>query len=185
MKDQETKLHLGCGKRYLQGWVHVDLANYPHIDYPNQDIADLSIFKGCSVSEIYVAHAFEYFTREEAIGVLEEWHHVLIAGGILRISVPDFQSLVDVYIQCGNLALIHGLIFGNMAVKDTEIWHHTVYDEASLSALLLSAGFRGIHRWDWRDFFPPGYDDYSAAYIPHMDFENGTLVSLNLMGVKR
>ena len=27
------KLHLGCGERYLEGFIHVDLAKYDHIDY--------------------------------------------------------------------------------------------------------------------------------------------------------
>ena len=27
------KLHLGCGERYLEGFIHVDLAQYDHIDY--------------------------------------------------------------------------------------------------------------------------------------------------------
>ena len=31
------KLHLGCGNRYLSGYAHIDLADYPHIDY-KQDI---------------------------------------------------------------------------------------------------------------------------------------------------
>jgi predicted SAM-dependent methyltransferase len=29
----EIKLHLGCGKRYIPGFIHIDLADYPHIDY--------------------------------------------------------------------------------------------------------------------------------------------------------
>lgn len=182
---EEIKLHLGCGEKYLDGWIHIDLSHYPHIDYPSHDIATLPMFEDNVISEIYAAHVFEYFSREKAIEVLKEWHRVLEFGGTLRLSVPDFQSLVSVYIQHGNLTLIHGLLFGNMKVENKEFWHRTVYDEASLSTLLLATGFRSIYRWDWRDFFPPDYDDYSAAYIPHMDFEHGTLVSLNLVGVKR
>jgi len=142
------------------------------------------MFKDNSVSEIYAAHVFEYFTRENAVKVLREWHRTLKYEGILRLSVPDFQSLVDVYTRFRNLTLVHGLLYGNMLVEGSEIWHRTVYDEASLSTLLLSTGFRGIRKWDYREFFPEGYDDYSAAYIPHMD-TSGILVSLNLMGVKR
>ena len=29
------KLHLGCGKKYIDGFTHVDLQDYDHIDYRN------------------------------------------------------------------------------------------------------------------------------------------------------
>ena len=28
-----VKLHLGCGKRFIPGYVHVDLARFDHIDF--------------------------------------------------------------------------------------------------------------------------------------------------------
>jgi predicted SAM-dependent methyltransferase len=62
----EIKLHLGCGKRYIPGFIHIDLADYPHIDY-KRDIADLSIFPVESVDLIYCSHALQYFDREEAL----------------------------------------------------------------------------------------------------------------------
>ena len=42
---KKIKLHLGCGKRYLPGYTHIDIDNEPHIDYPNTDISDLKMFK--------------------------------------------------------------------------------------------------------------------------------------------
>ena len=37
------KIHLGCGKRYLPGFVHVDLLDAPHIDY-RHDVRTLPMF---------------------------------------------------------------------------------------------------------------------------------------------
>ncbi|GHV06377.1 hypothetical protein AGMMS50229_11080 [Campylobacterota bacterium] len=45
---------------------------------------------------------------------------------------------------------------------------------------MTEAGFTNIRRYDWRETEHSGIDDYSQAYIPHMDRENGTLVSLNV-----
>ena len=42
--DREIKLHLGRGKRYIPGFVHIDLDDYPHIDY-RSEISDLSMFE--------------------------------------------------------------------------------------------------------------------------------------------
>ena len=47
----------------------------------------------------------------------------------------------------------------------------------------LEAGFARVRRWDWRATEHAGIDDYSQAYLPHMDKENGTLVSLNLEAI--
>ena len=67
------------------------------------------------------------------------------------------------------------------------IYHKTVYDLTSLKWMLEGAGFRHVHRWDWRKVFvgkDEGYDDYSQAYVPHMDKEHGILISLNLEAEK-
>ena len=95
---KKVNLHLGCGKRYLPGYIHIDINEYPHIDY-NHDIKTLPMFSDKSVDLIYTCGTFEYFDRYEAINILKEWSRVLKPKGILRISVPDFDSIVKVYLQ--------------------------------------------------------------------------------------
>ena len=90
---EKINLHLGCGKRYLTGYIHIDLDEYPHIDYKH-DIKTLPMFSDKSVDLIYTCGTFEYFDRYEAINILKEWSRVLKPRGILRISVPDFDSIV-------------------------------------------------------------------------------------------
>ena len=38
--------------------------------------------------------------------------------------------------------------------------------------------------WDWRKVDHGKFDDHSQAYIPHMQKETGTLISLNIEAVK-
>jgi hypothetical protein len=45
---------------------------------------------------------------------------------------------------------------------------------------LNSVGFVDVRRYDWRDTEHAHVDDYSQAYVPHMDKENGILISLNV-----
>ena len=175
------QLHLGCGPRRLPGFVHVDLADFEHIDY-RHDIAALPMFGDETVDLIYCAHALEYFDRRQVLKVLAEWRRVLKAGGLLRLAVPDFEALAAVYREYGDLNLIIGPLYGRMAVagETDAIYHKTVYDFQALAAVLKQAGFSDIRRYDWRRTRHLDYDDFSQAYIPHMDKTNGKLISLNV-----
>jgi predicted SAM-dependent methyltransferase len=176
------QLHLGCGKRYIPGFVHVDLADYPHIDH-RSDVSDLSMFNDGVADLIYASHVLEYFDRFEALDVLAEWRRVLKPGGVLRVAVPDFAALVEVYRRYGKLSMIIGPLYGRMEVAPGSqrfIYHRTVYDFQSLRETLEIAGFTNVRRYDWRQTVHKDHDDFSQAYIPHMDKENGLLISLNV-----
>ena len=84
------KLHLGCGKRYLEGFIHVDIAEFQHIDY-QLPVDDLSTFKSNEADEIYASHVLEYFDRNDVINVLNEWRRVLKPGGF-KISCTKFPK---------------------------------------------------------------------------------------------
>lgn len=182
------KLHLGCGKRYIPGFVHIDLNDFPHIDY-RHDIRNLPEIKSSSVDLIYFCHGIEYFDRVEIIDVLGEWKRVLKKGGILRLAVPDFVALVKVYKKYGDLNKIIGPLYGRWEIKGQKgkvnvLYHKTVYDFSSIKTLLESQGFDSVKRYDWRKTIHKDYDDYSQAYIPHMDKKHGVLISLNIEAIK-
>jgi predicted SAM-dependent methyltransferase len=180
-----TKLYLGCGERFLPGFVHIDLADFPHVDH-RHDIRTLPMIADDSVGLIYSSHAFEYFDRTEIIDVLAEWKRVLHPHGILRVAVPDFEALAGIYARDHDLSRIIGPIFGRWQIPGTAetIYHRTIYDFAALKTVLESAGFRDVRRYDWRETIHKDHDDYSQAYIPHMDKVHGTLISLNVEATK-
>ena len=181
------KLHLGCWSRYIPGWVHVDLCDMPHIDY-NRDIRDLKCFDDASVDVIYSSHSFEYFDRFEAVDILKEWRRVLKVGGVLRLSVPDFKALIKIYEQTDDLHKVIGPLFGRMTIDtvvgERVLYHKTVWDQKKLSEFLQDNGFADIALWDWKSTEHSQVDDHSQAFYPHMDKENGTMVSLNIEAVK-
>jgi len=185
-QESGLKIHLGCGKRYLPGYVHVDVDDFPHITYKH-DIASLPMFDDGSADILYSCGALPYFDRCEVMDVLKEWYRVLKKGGILRLSVPDFDSIIRIYIQSdrdlsslGVLGPLYGRWHINTASGKTLFYHKTVYNFRALSTLLESIGFGNVRREDWQNVMPSGYDDYSMAYVPHMDKENGILLSLNV-----
>jgi predicted SAM-dependent methyltransferase len=178
-----TKLHLGCGKRILDGWVHIDTSDYDHIDF-NQSISDLSMFPDSTVEIIYCSHALEYFDRDQAFNVLKEWGRVLTDSGTLFIAVPDFVSLTQIYSETGKIKNIIGPLFGRMnsGIDNIMIYHKTVYDEESLRSLMQECGFINIERYDPIAFLSEidkEFDDHSLAFFPHMD-RTGIQVSLCL-----
>ncbi|MGH7660526.1 MAG: class I SAM-dependent methyltransferase [Vulcanimicrobiaceae bacterium] len=86
---EKLKLHVGCGKRHIPGWTHVDQVAFPHVDHV-QDIRHLRDLSEGSAKIIYACQVIEYFDRDEVVPILAEWRRVLVPGGILRLSVPNF-----------------------------------------------------------------------------------------------
>ena len=43
---------------------------------------------------------------------------------------------------------------------------------------------KNVIEYDWRETEHSEFDDHSQAYIPHMDKDNGTLISLNVECIK-
>lgn len=182
-KYKKIKLHIGCGKRFIPNFIHIDKDYYEHLDY-QRNIVDLNIFKNNSVDIIYACHCFNYLDNDDARKALKEWHRVLKKDGILRIAVPDFAAIVKVYKRFKDLKLVKRLVTGYYKGKLGVDYHRAVYDEKALKELLLECGFSKVHRYDWRKTEHAQYDDYSQAYLPHMDKEHGIHMSLNLEAIK-
>ena len=176
------KLHIGCGKKYLSGYKHLDVIDYEHVDFVC-DARNLSIIENESVSEIYACHILEHVERGEVAGVLSEWSRVLKSDGIIRVAVPNFESVVKEYLENKNLKSFQGLLYGGQTYDYN--FHHVAFDYSMLKTMMEEAGLSDVSKYDWRDFLPEDYDDFSRAYIPHMDFDNGRPMSLNVIAKKK
>jgi predicted SAM-dependent methyltransferase len=180
-QDRSLKLHLGCGERYLPGFLHVDSRKLDHIDVV-ADIQDLSAFPDNSADMIYHVAVLEHIGRYDTVSTLAEWFRVLKPGGILRSSVPNFEAIVKAYQKWGDMEMLLGPLYGGQTYDENS--HYTMFDRAYYTKCLTEAGFTDIEEYDWRDFLPTGYDDFSRAYLPHMDFDNGMLMMLNVDAIK-
>ena len=163
------KIHLGCGYRRLDGFVHVDPDPGRNPDYVGS--ANNLPFDDDSVELIYFSHGLEHVKKQDVEAVVLEFKRVLCPGGTLRLSVPDFEALADLY-QFGDVSLTRlGCINGG---QDSEYdVHYAVYDYEHL-ACALHQNFYDIRRWRPEKVHPAGFDDFSFAKI------NGRLISLNV-----
>mgnify|MGYP003646770780 FL=1 len=171
------KLHIGCGNIIIPGWVNLDIQSTPGVDIID-DARSLHSIKDNSCDIIYACCVLEHFSRNNIINILKVWNTKLKENGILRIAVPDFLPLAMWYTKNRDLTKLLGLLIGGH--KDPFDKHGMIFDEKILTDLLTQAGFSEIHSWDWRQVDHGHIDDYSQSYLPHMDKENGILMSLNL-----
>lgn len=175
------KLHLGCGKCYLPGWVNVDISKNKKTDIID-DVTNLSSIDDSSCDIIYGSHILEHFGRYEYMDVLKIWFKKLRTGGILRLAVPDLDKIINHYNETHDLSLITGLLIGGQ--RDKYDYHGMIFNKENLTESLIKIGFYKVREWDWRETSHKEKDDYSQAYLPHMDKENGILMSLNLEAIK-
>lgn len=158
------KLHIGCGKRFIPGWYHVDGADFPHV---NSTDYTLRYEDNNSIDIIYASHFLEYFDREEAFHLLGIWRHRIKPGGVIRLAVPDFEGLFEARLKGYGLDTLLGPLYGYMKMGDQEIYHKTIYDFNSIKKLLESVGFKDVRRYDWRQTEHADIDDHSRAHLPH------------------
>jgi predicted SAM-dependent methyltransferase len=171
------KLHLGCGKRFIPGFIHIDAIDYPHVDHVTS-IDSLSFIPDNTIDLIYNCHVLEHFKRRDVPRILAEWLRVLRPGGTLRVAVPDFAALSKLYQMNGDLGQIIGALIGRQDYLYNI--HYNVFDYNTLKICLETVGFKEIRHFNWRETEHADVDDFSQAYIPHMDKENGILISLNV-----
>ena len=175
------KLHLGCGDKHIDGYINIDIRPMEEVDKVD-NIKYLRSFKSNTVDVIYSCSVLEHFIRWEYKNALRRWHEILRPGGILRIGVPDFESIVKYYQKTNNLDAIVGLLYGGQDYDQN--FHHLCWDFNSMKKDLEELDFNNIHRYDWRDTEHSNIDDFSQAYLPHMDKENGMLMHLNIEATK-
>lgn len=179
-EDGKLCLHLGCGEVDAPGFVNIDAIPHPHVHYVRA-IDNLRIFRNDSANFIYASHCLEHFSHREVLFVLEEWHRVLKPGGILCLSVPDFELMLDIYFD--NNKSTDSIIAPLMGGQDYKYnFHKTVFNHESLSALLLQAGFSFVRKW-LPDSDPlHAVDGWSKRNVKVGDKEYP--ISLNLEAIK-
>ena len=171
LENGAINLHVGCGSINHPKFINIDGLPAPHIHYI-RPIDNLAPFKDKSVDLIYGSHCLEHFSHRLVSQVLHEWFRVLKEGGILRLSVPDFDLLIDKYKANENdVNSIMGALMGGQDYKYN--FHMIIFNQSSLELLLKKTGFKEVKKWQ------PG----SCEMTTFNDFSNAK-ISLNIEAVK-
>jgi predicted SAM-dependent methyltransferase len=158
----DLRLHIGCGKGRLPGWIDIDV-----------DPAPLSInvlwglpFRDGSVRRVFVSHLLEhlFYPRDMRL-FLDELRRVMTPGGIVRIVVPDIEQCIAAYVaddrsfHAGRretwdwwpkdaTRLQDLLAYAGAGPEPAHLFeaHKYGYDFETLARVLGEAGFEGVRR---------------------------------------
>ena len=162
-EDNKVYIHLGCGEINASGFINVDTIPFSHIHYV-QDVEDLSVFSNKYADLIYASHVLEHIGHGNSFKVLKEWYRVLKEVGILRLSVPDFDKLIEVYsVEERDIQAIMCPLMGGQGYAYN--FHKCVFNEKYLTELLLSVGFREVRMWNPEEVELHTFDDWASRPI--------------------
>lgn len=169
---EPVRLHIG-GVEPQPGWTILNVQPGPAVDVVG-DCTDLGQFSDESVAEIYGSHVLEHLSYiGELDTALQEFYRVLVPGGIVRISVPDFELLCRMFLHPALVTekrfYIMRMIFGGQT--DHTDFHKVGLTWEFLAMYLNTAGFSGIKRVSEFNIFQN--DCSSIRYL-------GQLISLNV-----
>lgn len=134
-------------------------------------------FPSGNADMIYWCHGLEHVSRPLVEPTLRKLYSLLRPSGILRLSLPNFRVMAELYVMNGvPLDAIFGPIMGRQDYPENT--HYAIYDSESLFALLTQAGFVNVHSYDPRLVWPSGFDDYSLAMM------GGRFISINTEATK-
>lgn len=167
-----TKLHFGAFNCPLDGWLNTDvtphlrIARIPGLAWllnKSRKISDqryaehragvfrkltyLNVSRPWNMESdkfeaIYSSHVLEHLPLSGARVCLSESHRCLRPGGILRISVPDLDKQIALYMP--ENATDWAINFFEANETSEKNMHHFMYNFHSLSLMMRAAGFSNI-----------------------------------------
>lgn len=118
-------------------------------------------FPNGSVDHILCSHFLEHVYPEEARAIVRDFHRVLRPGGTVHLIVPNVRHLAETYLRDGGAQAASVFIESTLlSARARPSWrfrllealgfeglkHRWMYDDRSLTELVVAAGFRLVSR---------------------------------------
>ena len=138
------RLNIGCGINKLPDFINIDSDSSVEPDLV-LDVTKGLPYQDDSVDKIYFSHTIEHIVERYHGIILEEFWRVLIPGGMLFISYPEFTVVAQNYIDNvhGNRDYWKATIYGRQ-LNDKD-FHVALMDTRYLEVILKQIGFDPIH----------------------------------------
>ena len=136
------RLNVQCQVQILEGYLNVDhFLSHPNV--VRMDPRRLE-FPDNHVDEIYCA-TLEHMPHPETLAVLQEWYRALKPGGLIQVSVPNIEWVLNYWLslpETERWGPKYALAFG--VQRDVGQVHYTGFTSARLQQLLGALGFVDI-----------------------------------------
>jgi predicted SAM-dependent methyltransferase len=109
-------VNLGCGQKYHKDWINIDFVSN------SRDVIQHNLLDGIPINDndvdlVYHSHVLEHFSKERGDYFIKECYRILKVNGVIRIAVPDLETIVKEYLN--NLQLA---IAGDVKAKHNYEW---------------------------------------------------------------
>jgi SAM-dependent methyltransferase len=136
-------VNVGCGKRYREDMVNVDIVALPGRKPPDvlADALHIPLPEGCA-DEVMSIHNLEHIDVWQAGDAIDEWRRLLKPGGLLVLEMPDIlkccANMLSGYSHSGKdpVQFSYWGIFGDPTTKDPFMMHKWGWHPGSLRELL-------------------------------------------------
>ena len=91
-------LNFGCGGTFHRDWVNLD-ASPVSPDVIAHDLRKRFPFADATFDAVYGSHILEHLEPAAANNLLRDCHRILKPGGIIRVAVPDLESIARLYLS--------------------------------------------------------------------------------------
>jgi SAM-dependent methyltransferase len=91
-------LNFGCGATFHPDWTNIDTSPVSP-DVIRHDLRKPFPFADETFAAVYGSHVFEHLEPAAGALLLQDCRRVLRPGGIIRLAVPDLESIARLYLQ--------------------------------------------------------------------------------------
>jgi SAM-dependent methyltransferase len=176
-EEGKLMLHVGCGAIDAPGFVNIDARRMPHVHFSVKDLRDLSFVPPGCADLVYLSHILEHVPHPEVASVLKALYRITAPGGVLRLAVPDFDLILEIYRQTGcDIRAILGPLMGGQDYLQN--FHFCVFNQNFLTNILQGCGFVDVHAWSPATADHHAFQDWSSRDFVHNG--QGFQISLNL-----